>query len=223
MNKTAKRILSFALFCVSAASTVFVLGAVPHLDEGDVPPIAFSDVPGDAWYCSYVEQALSLGLMNGTSANRFEPDAPMTRGMVATVIYRLANSPPVMIRATPFTDVSTEDWYYDAVVWAFDDGVVTGMGDGRFAPEQLISREQMAVMMYRYAQFAGYDVSVSSLFTLSGFIDADNVSEFAGASMSWANSNNVITGKPGGFLDPKGSAARAEFAAVLIRLMELNE
>jgi hypothetical protein len=210
-------------FGTPPASGATVIVTPPFVPLSPEPlPNPFVDIIAGSWYFDYVLSANFLGLMTGTSENEFDPTAPMTRAMVATVLYRKAGSPSVAGLENPFVDIVAGTWYTDAVIWAYANGVVMGMGDETFAPNQLITREQMAAMLYRYAQYDDYDTSTDDSETISAFSDAQSVSDFAVIPLQWANGNGIITGKPGGLLDPQGSAVRSEFAAVLVRLVELT-
>ena len=173
----------------------------------------FTDVKAGAWYESAVQYVFDYGLFAGTSETTFSPDMPMTRAMLVTVLYRLEGSPEVYGRA-PFLDVGSSAWYHDAVLWAKKNSIVSGVGNGRFEPNQNITREQMAAILYRYTDFKGRDVSKRA--DLSVFPDGNTVSDWAKESMSWANAEGFITGT-GVKLEPRGFATRAQVASILMR------
>ena len=157
--------------------------------------------------------------MNGTGTNTFEPESTMTRAMLVTVLWRYANAPKP--GANPFTDVPNGKWYTDAVAWAADNGVVNGVGDGKFEPDGSVTREQMATILYRYAQKVGIDTSKHT--ELSAFPDANRVSAYARAPMQWIVAEGVIGGsRENGqdWLNPQGNATRAEVATILMRFIE---
>ena len=154
--------------------------------------------------------------MNGTAANTFSPKANTTRGMVVTVLYRLENQPSTS--AASFTDVASGAYYANAVAWANANGIVSGYGSGKFGPNDKVTREQLAAILYRYAQYKKYDVSGAN--SLDGYTDVQSVSSYAVPALQWANAAGVVTGKSGSKLDPKGNATRAEVAAMLMRFCE---
>jgi uncharacterized repeat protein (TIGR02543 family) len=168
----------------------------------------FDDVETSDWFNDAVMYAASREIMNGTSSNQFSPDVNMTRGMLAQVLYNYENKPDTDAENI-FNDVGDTAWYADAVTWAADKGVVTGYGDGVFAPEQNITREQLATMLWRYAgKPAAAEQTVS-------FSDLDQVSSYASEAIAWATSNGILNGKGNNILDPKGYATRAQVAQML--------
>ena len=151
--KLTRSILSLILALV----LVFSLGA--GVLAADWPESGFVDVPRTEWFAEAVDYAKAEGLMNGVGDNRFDPYGAVTRAMVATVLYRVAGEPDVKGKTCPFTDVPIGSWFFNAVIWAADAGVTTGMGDGTFAPDSPITRELMATMIIRYALTAEEDGS----------------------------------------------------------------
>ena len=168
------------------------------------------------YFTGWYDRALS----GGTSETTFEPESTMNRAMLATVIYRMAGSPAGAAKA-PFTDVAAADWFADAVAWAYENGVVKGMSATSFAPLQEITREQLAVMLLRYADLCGYDTSARA--SLKDFADAAKVSDYAADAMQWAVANGILNGTDGKRLDPAGSATRAQCAAMLVRFLDKFE
>ena len=182
-------------------------------------PSGYFDVKPGSWYEQSVQYATEHGLMNGTGSNTFEPESTMTRAMLVTVLWRYANAPKP--GANPFTDVPNGKWYTDAVAWAAENGVVNGVGDGKFEPDGSVTREQMATILYRYAQKLGIDTSKHA--ELSAFPDASRVSAYARAPMQWIVAEGVIGGsRENGqdWLNPQGNATRAEVATILMRFIE---
>jgi 2',3'-cyclic-nucleotide 2'-phosphodiesterase (5'-nucleotidase family) len=163
------------------------------------------------WASDAIAFVTARGLLNGTSADSFAPDLPMTRGMLAVVLHRLENTPPSMIQL--FTDVRPDAYYAGAVAWAAQTGLVAGVGDGFFQPEANVSREQLAVILHRYA------APPSAAGSLSSFADGAAVSPWAIEAMRWAVSGGLMGGDGGGRLNPAGSATRAEIAAILQRFI----
>lgn len=176
----------------------------------------FSDVVLGAWYTDAVQYAYDNGLMTGTSATTFEPNTTTTRGMIVSMLHRLEGSPAV--GSAEFSDVAGGDWYADPVAWAASEGIVGGYGDGTFGPNDPITREQMASILYRYADYKGLDVSARA--SLDAYSDADSVSPWASDVMSWAVSEGIISGMTEDTLAPQGTATRAQVAAMFQRFLE---
>ena len=176
---------------------------------------AFSDVASDAWYAEAVGEVSDAGIMNGTTDTTFSPDEQVTRGMVVTVLWRLAGS-PAAAAATTFPDV--EDWYYyaPAVAWAQAAGVASGLGDGTFDGGSIVTREQLSVFLYRYSQYAGHELANG---VLDLYNDVDSVQGWALDGMAHAVGAGLITGTDEGNLEPAGPATRAQLAVILQRLM----
>lgn len=181
-------------------------------------PLPFVDVPENAWYYNAVWHAYIQGLMNGTSADLFEPDGTMTRAMLVTILHRQAGE-PVVNYLMPFDDVAEGTWYSEAVRWAASEGIVTGTSATTFAPDAPITREQFAAILYRYAQQSGTDVSVGEDTNILSYADALDISEYATPAMQWACGAGVIKGS-GANLNPQDSAIRAEAAAMLMRFIQ---
>jgi hypothetical protein len=189
----------------------------------------FADV-GDAWYTDAVAFTTSHDLFNGVGNGQFDPDGLVTRSMLVTVLYRLENEPDVTA-ANIFRDVP-DAWYTDAVTWASANGIVEGYGNGSFGPEDYVTREQMAAILYRYMNYLGLDVSLDDSAVkelgaggvLARYADAGSTSTWANTPMQWAVVSGLITGKDAGdslLLDPSGTAQRAEVATMVMRLMDL--
>lgn len=178
----------------------------------------FSDVPADAWYAEAVQYVYENGLMTGTSDTAFSPDLTTSRSMIATILWRMAGS-PVVNYAMDFADVPADQWYAEAVRWASSEGIVGGYGNGSFGTGDPITREQFAVMLYRFAQKQGYDVSVGENTNILSYTDVSSVSEYAIPAMQWAVGSGVITGM-GDTLAPQGETTRAQAAMMLMRFSE---
>lgn len=187
------------------------------LIEDETVKANFADVAADAWYADAVQYVYENGMMSGTSETTFSPDLTTTRGMIVTILYRLENEPTVT-GTTAFTDVAADQYYANAVAWAAQNGIVSGIDATTFAPNNAITREQMAAILYRYAQFKGYDVSVKA--DLSVYTDAAQVSTYATDAMAWANGAQLITGTSQATLTPAGNATRAQVATILMRFCE---
>lgn len=178
----------------------------------------FNDVSANDWFASAVDYVTGKGMMNGIADNTFSPKANTTRGMVVTVLYRLENQPSTS--AASFTDVASGAYYANAVAWANANGIVSGYGSGKFGPNDKVTREQLAAILYRYAQYKKYDVSVGEDTNILSYDDAQSISSYAIPAIQWACGAGVVTGKSGSKLDPKGNATRAEVAAMLMRFCE---
>ena len=180
--------------------------------------LPFTDVAADAWYHDAVAYVYDNGMMNGVTENTFAPNATTTRGMIVTMLHRLEGKPGVNY-LLPFGDVPEGLWYTEAVRWAASEGIVNGVSDTSYAPDNAITREQMAAILYRYAQYKGYDTSVGGM-SLAEYTDADQISSYATTAMQWANENGLITGRTDTTLVPQGTATRAEVATILMRFCE---
>ena len=190
------------------------------LIEDETVKTNFADVAADAWYADAVQYVYENGMMSGTSETTFSPDLTTTRGMIVTILYRLEGSPDLSNEnlGYPYADVDANAYYADAVYWARQNGIVSGMSAEQFAPNNAITREQMAAILYRYAQFKGYDVSAKA--DLSVYTDAAQVSAYATDAMAWANGAQLITGTSQATLTPAGNATRAQVATILMRFCE---
>lgn len=177
--------------------------------------LPFTDVKSGDWFYDGVRFAYEEGIMNGLSDDTFGPSVSTTRGMVVTMLWRMENEPQAKTGAA-FADVKESAYYAEAVAWAAENGIVNGVSETAFAPDQEITREQLAVMLYRYSQIKGYDLTVQG--DLSGFGDGKQVSGYAVASMQWAVGASLIQGTDSGLV-PAGSATRAQLATILYRFL----
>ncbi|MBQ7241883.1 MAG: carbohydrate-binding domain-containing protein, partial [Firmicutes bacterium] len=171
----------------------------------------FDDVKTSSWYYKAVDFASEKGLMSDMTDKRFEPQTSASRAMVAAILYRLAGSPEVEYKAL-FSDIAEGKWYSDAVIWAAENGIVSGFSDGTFGPNKSITREELASMLHRYALKTG-DKSEGA--DLMDFNDSKKVSSWAEESMKWAVGEELINGDENKNLNPKSNATRAEFAQIL--------
>ena len=170
----------------------------------------------DDWFYEAVKYVYDNGMMNGTASNRFDPNTSLSRGMIAQVLHNLEQNPAA--GSGSFTDVTPGAWYADAVNWAASQGIVDGYGNGQFGPEDNVTREQLASILYRYAQHKGYDVSVGEDTNILSYADAFEVSEWAVPAMQWACGAGIINGTgDGSTLTPQGNATRAQVATMLMR------
>ena len=176
----------------------------------------FADIKKDDWHYESVKYVYENNLMEGTG-NGFEPESKMTRAMLVTVLYRMAN-PEEKANNYNFADVPEGQWYSDAVAWAAENDIVSGVSENKFAPNEDITREQLALIIYRYAKIQGFDVTETS--NLEGFNDAKDVSDWALDAIKWANSVTLVNGTSETTLSPKDTATRAQVAAILMRFCE---
>ena len=181
-------------------------------------PLPFEDVKEEAWYYEAVEYVYENNIMSGLKETVFGPDETLVRAQFAVILHRLSGAPEV--KYTPkFTDVEEGQWYTDGILWANEIGVVSGYSESQyFGPNDNITREQMALMMYRYAGYKEFDTSRRA--DIDSFIDSGNVSSYARQAMEWAAGSGIITGKAGNRLDPQGYATRAECASIIMRFIE---
>ena len=178
--------------------------------------LPYVDVTETDWFYDSVYYNYDAGTMTGMDETHFGPYHTLSRAQFALILYRMEGKPEVDTES-PFRDISGAEWYGQAVLWAQENGIVTGYLDGNFGPADIITREQMAVMMYRYAKYKGYDVSAEGDYTT--FEDAQSVSGFAQDAMDWVVGMQIITGKEGNLLDPVAGTARAEAAVIIHRFM----
>lgn len=175
----------------------------------------FTDVKENDWFYDSVKYAYENDLMKGISNTEFAPDSDVTRAMFVTVIYRMENEPQTGKCA--FTDVESGSYYENAVAWANENGIVSGISEECFAPNEPITREQMAAIIYRYAAFKGYDITTSSS---TSYTDNDNISDYAKNAVIWAAEKSVMTGNTDGSFAPKANTTRAQAASVFMRMVE---
>ena len=185
--------------------------------ESQPEPLPFTDVAESDWFYDAVRYAYENGLMGGIGDNLFAPNSPTTRAQLVTILYRLEGEPAVTGQS-PFTDVEADTWYTDAVIWAAEEGVVNGVSATQFAPGNNITREQLATILFRYAQAKGYDVSPRA--DLSGFPDAGDILPYAQEAMAWAVAEGLLQGFEDDTLRPQGNATRAQIATILMRFCE---
>lgn len=188
----------------------------------EIPPesLPFTDIADNAWYADAVRYVYEHGLMAGTSATTFAPDATTSRSMIATILWRMAGS-PVVNYAMNYTDVTQGQWCSEAIRWAASEGIVGGYGNGLFGTNDPITREQFAAMLYRFAQEQGYDVSIGENTNILSYTDVADLSEYAIPATQWAVGAGIINGTgDGSTLTPQGQATRAQAAVMLMRFCE---
>ena len=211
--KTLSRLISLSLCLIMIVSCV-IAGTVSAEEQ------LYTDVKPKRWSYEDIKYVTEKGLMNGTGNGKFSPAETMTRAMVVTVLYRLQGEPEVSYKVT-FTDVKNSKWYTNAVIWAAENGIVNGVGGGKFAPMETVTREQLATILMRYAT-AQYIITDDTA-DITGYADYSRISNFAKDAMAWANAVGLITGVTSKTLEPRGEATREQFAAILHRFNELIE
>ena len=184
------------------------------------PMAAFTDLDPTLWYHDGIHFCLENGMMNGVGNGKFDPTGTTSRAMIVTILYRLENEPKVT-GENPFTDVEDGKWYTNAVLWAAENKIVEGYGNGKFKPNDDITREQLATILYRYAQSKGQGFTGAWMFLLD-YPDASEISSWADEAMHWCVMNGIINGKDGKLV-PKGDASRAEAATMLQRFCEVTK
>ena len=180
--------------------------------------ISFKDVKERDWFYEAVSYAVENGLMSGMSEDIFAPNTPLTREMLAVVLYNVEGQPE-SAGVNPFTDVKADIWYTDAILWANENGIVAGYDNSAYGVGDLITREQFATILYRYAQFKGYDTTQGGM-AVREFSDYENISDYARPAMAWAVNAGIMGGMDDGTLMPQGKATRAEAATMLMNFCE---
>lgn len=183
------------------------------------PSYNFTDVNHNAYYHEGIDFCLERGIMIGVGKNQMAPNANVTRGQVVTILYRLSGEQVNPSSPNPFADVADGAYYHDAVVWAYVNGIAQGMSESAFAPNAPVTREQMVTFLARYAKYTGKTVTGGDL---SGYTDADQVSDYAKQAMAWAVENGIIQGMTKSTLAPQGTATRAQLAAIILRFTLLK-
>ena len=182
------------------------------------PELNFTDVRAGDWFYDAVKFVVDNGLFKGVSDTEFVPGSQMTRAMFVTVLSRVEGIDAGKYGKAGFKDVPDNTWYSDSVSWASKNQIVTGYDEKTFGPNDSLTREQIAAILYRYAKYKGYDVSKTA--DLSGFKDVSDVSGYALEAMRWANAAGLINGVGANTLNPKGDATRAQAAALLMRFCQ---
>ena len=211
LSVTGENQYSFNLNHTSVTITAFFLPAQIPAER-----MSFSDVSDSAWYRDAVYYVANKGIMSGTSADTFEPDDTLTRAMTAQILYAMEGKPN--FGSINFGDVTYEDWYCDAVAWANAKQIMTGYEEGRFGPNTSVTREQVALILFNYAQLHRYSTRVSS--DLSVFSDCDSISTWAKDAMPWAVGAGILSARDGDRLEPGAPATRAEIAQSLMQFCE---
>ena len=181
----------------------------------------FTDVPDDVWYTEYVLMMAEAGIIKGMTETTFEPETNLTRAQLVTMLYRLVGEPEVEGLTEPFTDVPEGLWYTDAVIFAYNTGIVKGVTETTFEPDAKITREQLVTILYRLAQAAGVDVSIGEETNILSYPDAEKVSPYAVEAIQWAVGAGILNGityegDKEIYLAPQGLATRAQAAKLIV-------
>ena len=203
---------------VCDATRTEAIAKLEHCDGGDgCPSRIYTDVNTGAWYHEAVDYVIAKGLFNGTGTTTFSPNATVNRAMIVTVLYRLAGEPEVE-NLTSFRDVNASRYYAKAIAWASENGIVSGYKDGTFRPNQAATRQELAVILYRFGQYSGCDMSLKG--DLDSYKDSKAIGGWAREAMAWCVGAGLLQGDPAGSLTPKGTATRAQYATIIMRLRE---
>lgn len=179
----------------------------------------YNDVEKEAWYKEAIDYVTKKGIMVGISENEFAPEVPVTRGMFVTVIHRIEGTPGASEKST-FEDVNRNSWYAEAVDWATENNIVYGYSDKEYGPDDIITREQMAAIIYRYAEYKGINSSVENGEKYKVYSDYENISEYAKNAVSWVSEKGLMAGDEGGTFRPTDKATRAETAQMIMNVIE---
>ncbi len=195
-----------------------------NADTPDTPDvkISFKDVSENDWFYDSVNYVCENKLFFGVTEDEFAPNSALTRAMLVTVLYR-AEGEPAVNKSIPFADVDGGSYYENAVIWAQQNGIVNGITENEFAPNENITREQIAAIMFRYAKYKGYDVSVGENTNILSYTDAESISDYATSAMQYAAGSGLMKGRSDTTINPLDNATRAEVAAILQRFIESNK
>ena len=214
INERCNRMKKWKKILAPLLAAAMVFSAAPF-SFAAVEDTGFSDVSAGSWYADAVEYVSDNGLMSGTGDAVFSPDMSTSRAMMAALLYRASGSPDVSASSS-FTDVPADAWYADAVSWASENDFVSGYGDGTYGPEDLVSREQIAAILWRYAGSPQADPG-------SDFSDESDISAYASAAVDWARANSIINGLENNRFDPQGDATRAQIAVLLMNYLTAQQ
>ncbi len=217
-EKVTKSFTLYAKWQVVPSEDENTSGATGH----DCPSVGFDDLDTTQWYHYDTDYVIEKNIFRGTAKTEFEPNGNITRAMMITVLYRTEGEPEVAGNAT-FEDIDANAYYAKAVIWGQQNGIIKGYSATEYAPEQAILREQIAAIMFRYAQYKGIDVSVGENTNILSYDDFDKISAYAIPAMQWATGSGMIQGRTESTLNPQALATRAEIAAMLHRFMEANK
>lgn len=209
-NRQMKKATRFLSMLLALSMVLGIISGTALAANNDNP---FTDVSDSAWYSSAVQYVYEHGMMNGTGTTQFSPDGATSRGMIVTILHRLEGTPAAA--EISYSDVVAGKYYTEAVYWASANNIVNGYGNGKFGPDDPITREQMATILYRYAQYKEYDTAITG--KAASYTDGDQVSSYAVDAMNWALGVGLINGVGNNQLSPTGGATRAQAAMILMR------
>lgn len=212
----------FAEYEIALSDGIYDVYTENATQTSDTFKNTFEDVNDDDWYYENVMYVTQNGFFNGLTDTTFAPNTNITRAMFVTVLYRAENEPKVSGETT-FEDVDTTAYYAKAVVWGQQNGIIKGYSETEFAPDENITREEIATIMHRYAQYKGYDVSVGENTNILSYDDFNSISEYAIASVQYAAGSGLMKGKTESTFNPKDNVTRAETASILHRFIEANK
>jgi len=218
MNRSKIKRTIVSLFLLGAILFTIPLGAMAN-----TPSFPFTDVPQNHWARAYITSVHAEGIMTGVTATSFEPNTNLSRAMAVTTLFRMYHGRVANAndsRANPFTDVTTNNWFAPYVTWAYQNDIVNGVGGNRFAPLDNLTREQFAVILFRFAEFENLNTSVPATFNLNSFTDQGQISSWATAAMRFATYNGILQGATATTLNPGGHTTRAQGAALLYRFLD---
>lgn len=180
----------------------------------------FTDINVGDWCYETVDAAVTKGIFKGVTATEFAPDNAFSRAMLVTVLYRMAGEPDVSEYTEPFTDISEDFWSYDAILWAYNNGIINGYEDGSFRPNDSISRQALCAMLVRYLRYAGKDLSEIGTDTADSFTDSESISASLTEDVGIAAALDIIRGYEDGSIRPQNGATRAQAATMIMRLLD---
>ncbi len=199
------------IFCMIFGMIPFVASAAEDNEQNGT---IFKDVKETSWYYDAVNYVYANGIMAGTSDITFSPGEITSRSMLVTILYGMEGKPAVH-KESPFSDVANGRWYTDAIVWASENSIVSGYGNGIFGYKDDVNRQQVAIILYRYAEYKGYNTEITG--DVSSFADRDNISSYAVDALSWAVGKGLISGTGSNMISPKGSATRSQIAVIMMQ------
>ena len=198
----------------SILSMILVVAAMLTYSVTALAASGFSDVSEGAYYAEAVTYASENGLISGTAPEQFSPDMTLSRGMLATMLWRNEGQPQVA--PSTFSDVKSESYYANAIGWAAENGIVSGYGENRFGPDDPVERQQFVTMLYRYADYKGDSIDTANNIS---FTDSSEIADYAKSAVAWAQENDIVSGKSENRFDPAGQSTRAEAVTMLYRYL----
>ena len=208
---TTYRACAYSSGCCSSC-----VSSLTYSHNGNV----FTDISVGDWCYETVDNAVSAGIFKGVTPTEFAPDGDFSRAMLVTVLYRMAGEPDVSDYTEPFTDISEDFWSYDAILWAYNNGIIKGYDDGSFRPDNGISRQALCAMLVRYLRYAGKDLSGIGTSNLDSFTDKDSISASLAEDVGIANALDIVRGYADGSIRPQNGATRAQAATMIMRLLD---